>query len=345
MNDPVLTPSSLAIARFELAVYAVGFVLNLLLLVAYIKHRRDILVRTIDYLFVLIIVVHLGLSVLYTWMQAHVTLIHGGYTSSPDSDVLCQASGTIGLVVSGNAVTAHMLIAIERLMTVVLGVKDTRPTLLTILAFVEALTVTAAVQTHLAGGFVPTESGLYCFFPFETEGADPARLAGTVLTAAYCAMAAVIVLFSYTYIYIRVIRTSRRATGNDVPAPDEKGPTVAPDRTTHGAGDRERKVFYRCVGVVLVFLSTYLLEFSTFAYKVMTGAACPDWWDALASLMTGVDAIATPALMLLMIRKVAEAAVGVVGMRLSMFAVGNAGRRVQPMGDVSVPVSTEKATG
>ncbi|KAJ3173868.1 hypothetical protein HK101_011013 [Irineochytrium annulatum] len=337
MGDPGLPPSSLVFARVELAVYVAAFALNLILLVGYIKHRRDLLVRTIDYLFVLIVVIHLLMCVLFGWVIAYIAMIHGGFDGSPASDALCLASGTIAVELSGNAVTAHMLIAIERLMTVSGAVKDTRPTLLAILAVVEVLAATAVVLAHVTGGFEPSESGVGCFLPFRPDGAGVTRLLGTFVTASYCALASAIVLFSYTYIYITVILARRRATGTIIAISDEKGRAL-PGPPAHGAGgDRELKVFYRCIGVVLVFLSTYLLQFGTFAYRLVTGAPCPVWVDTLAATLSGSDALLTPVTMVLVNRKVAEAAASVVGLRLPTSAsAGDGGRRVHPVGDMTV---------
>ncbi|KAJ3173869.1 hypothetical protein HK101_011014 [Irineochytrium annulatum] len=306
MNGPGVPPSSAAFARVDLAVYMAAFPLNV-----------------------------------------DSTLIRGGYDNSPASVALCQVTGMVTFEVAGNAVTAHMLIAVERLMTVVFGVRDTRPTLIVILVVVEILMAIAAVQARLTGGFEPDDSGLFCFLPFAPGRTDLTRVIGTIMAASYCGLAATIVLVSYTYIYITVIR-SQRAIISKVDASGEKGfvSRSGPGRTEQGAGDREHKVFYRCVGVVLVFACTYLLEFCTLAYKLISAKKCPDWIEALASTLTSADALATPVMMVLVSTKVAEAAAGVVGIRLPAFLGGNGRRRVQPLvGDVTLQMGADANFG
>ncbi|KAJ3173872.1 hypothetical protein HK101_011017 [Irineochytrium annulatum] len=313
-----------AFPQIMLAIYA------LLLLVAYVKHRRDLLVRTIDHLFFLIILVHLVICVLYSWVQAYITLIHGGYDDSPAGDTLCQVDGILTLELAGNAVTVHVLVAIERWMTVVLGVKDTPPTLLAILAVVEVLFAAAiTIQLHSVRRFEPAESGLYCFFPSVTQADSPMAnsLIGTKMLGAYCGGATVIILSSYAYIYVVMVRSSRRTA-------DKPAIHTTHDMTPRG-GEREQRVFYRCVGVVAVFACTYLLEFSSIVYELMANAHVPGWIDALAATLSGLDAIASPVMMLLMNKKVAEAAAVVVGVRLPPWMSREGRRRVHPTATTS----------
>ncbi|KAJ3125925.1 hypothetical protein HK101_005830, partial [Irineochytrium annulatum] len=199
-----IPPTSEAFAQIMIAMYIIAIPLNLVLLVAYLKHRRELLVHTLDHLFLLIVALHLGWCILYAWLQNYITLFRHGYDDSPTSDILCQASGVVLLEISGNAIMTHVLIATERWLSVVWGLADTRSYLIAIAFVLETmLAVMAAVQTHSTRRFEPTESGLYCFFPFVAADGDYRPLLGTIIGSAYAVMTSTAILCSYAYIYVK----------------------------------------------------------------------------------------------------------------------------------------------
>ncbi|KAJ3144815.1 hypothetical protein HK101_002592 [Irineochytrium annulatum] len=386
-----ITPTAAAFTRVMIAAYSLAVPLNvspsaktglnlnlpqqLILLVAYVKHRRDLLVHTIDYLFLLIVGLHLCWCVLYAFLQNYITLERGGYDGSPTSNLLCQATGVVLIETSANAVLTHVLIAAERWLTVVRGMADTRPYLVAILVIAEGfLVVMIAVQLHSTRQFEPTESDLYCFFPFVARSGDWAPLAGTIMATVYSAVAATMVLSSYSYIYVKVIRASRRAADKTIlDISDEQEPkdtasrkvpednsnsrtatvslkvrdsaisrTSAEDNTVsikirdrtvsrngRAAGDHVREVFYRCVAIVCVFLTTYMLLFATMGYRVFMNKSVPGWVDALAAMLSVFDTVITPVMVAVMNKRVAEAVASVVGLRwvLNFYHRG----RVQPV--------------
>ncbi|KAJ3144816.1 hypothetical protein HK101_002593 [Irineochytrium annulatum] len=353
-------PSTIAFAWIELAVYAVAFPLNvssffdnlpaipvltkfqqLLLLVAYVKHRRDLLVRTVDCLFLLIIIVHIVWTIVFSWVQGYVNITLGGFDASTSSNIRCQAIGILLLETAGNAIATHVLIAVERWMTVVRGVRDTRPTLLAILASSEILfAVILVIQTHSTRPFEPEQSGLYCFFPFVAKGKDIASLAGTIMAGCFCLVSAGIVMGTYAYIYVVVIRTSRRAADNNEKtlACDSSGEHGSPQagRTARwGASEHDRRIFYRCVGVVGVYTTCYFLEFANFGYQLIANTRVADWVDGLAATLTAVDTLASPIMIVFMNKKLARAAASVVGLQIPEWWMTPGGRRghVHPVGD------------
>ncbi|KAJ3144814.1 hypothetical protein HK101_002591 [Irineochytrium annulatum] len=335
-----IPPSSQPFSRIMVGMYIVGAPMNLVLLIAYVKHRRELLVQAVDHLFLLIVIIHFGWCTIYAWLQCYVSLFRNGYDGSPTSHLLCQTTGVLLLETSANAILTHALIATERWLTVVRGIADTRPYLLTILGTAELLLVAMAViQLHSTRQFEPTVSGLYCFFPFVVPDGNYMPLLGTIMATTGCILAAVAILCSYAYIYVKVIRASQRVARHTVvDLSDEIGPplqrattTIRKARGVMGSDDHVRKVFYRCLGVVAVFGCTYLILFISLEYRLLANVNVPDWVDALAATLGACDTLITPVMITVMNRKVAEAVAEVVGMQW-VFRRG----RVQPVRALTV---------
>ncbi|KAJ3135567.1 tunicamycin resistance protein [Irineochytrium annulatum] len=324
------TTAHKALSMLTVIVYAVAFPVNGILLAAYVKYRRELLIHTIDHLFVLIIAFHLIWCTSFVATGAYAS-INATITGQPASltSVLCQMTGVISLETAGNAITTHVLIALERLLTVVVGVKDTARGIIVGVASVEVVfVIMAVIQVTSPRQFEPSEANLICFFPFVVpSGSSYAPLAGTIFAVVYCSLVAVVILGSYTYLYVVVIRSSRRVAADNMTdeSDDVKGAAQA---MTKAAREHERRVFYRCLGVVCVFMGVYLPEFGSIAYKLAANAHVQPGVDAMASGLAVFDTVLTPIMIAVMNRKVAEAAASVLGLRWVFKRFDR--RRVQP---------------
>ncbi|KAJ3165805.1 hypothetical protein HK101_012082 [Irineochytrium annulatum] len=317
-----IASSSQIMSRVVLAEYAMGLPFNAILMTAYIKHRRELLVRTIDHLFLFVILTHMSWAFVNAWIQAYVILTLDGFTASPQGAELCQTAGILVVVTVGNAITAHMLMSIDRWLIVVAGVRDSTPTVIVVGVCVELMFTSLAVaqSRYTERTFEPAESGLYCFFPFVTRG-DYADLTVTILASVYCVLASTIILCAYSHIYFRVIRMSKPSP----PSVNEDAPATIPLTQAHLAnlskkysGEVDtRRMFFRCLGVLAVFGGSYMLEFGNFAYKLATNQKVAGWVDGVAGMLTLLDTIATPTLIIAMNDKVMEAVEDVVGFKLS----------------------------
>ncbi|KAJ3193506.1 hypothetical protein HK101_004714 [Irineochytrium annulatum] len=348
-GDPA---SSLVLSRIMLVVYAVGLPLNVapaseqvILVAAYVKHRRDLLVRTIDYLFLLVVLVHLIWCVCFVWIQAYITLTLDGFAASGDLGfTLCQAAGIILLETAGNAIAVHMLMSIDRWLIVVARFRDSRPTLITIAVAIEVMFASIVVvqMRYSRRAFEPAESGLYCFFPFFATDGDYTDLTVTIFASGFCVVAASVIASAYAHIYFTAIRINRVPVVNNTSSHGSSAMRVNPvpavvantNSSSHNSGHGQqntatsllshkyanevdaRAIFFRCIGVVSVFMITYMFEFTLFGYKLIGNAPVAQWVDGLAATMTAVDTAATPILIVVMNNKVLKAFEDVVGFRL-----------------------------
>ncbi|KAJ3193509.1 hypothetical protein HK101_004717 [Irineochytrium annulatum] len=317
-----LAQSSQVVSWVMLAGYAVGLPLNAILVAAYIKHRRELLVRTIDHLFLFVIFTHMSWAFVNAWIQAYVVLTLDGFAASPQGVQLCQAAGIMMVATVGNAITAHMLMSIDRWLIVVAGVRDSRLTVIVIGLCVELIFAGLAVgqSKDTERAFEPAESGLYCFFPFITRR-DYADLTVTILASVYCALASTVILCAYSHIYFRAIRVCRPST----PLVEEDAPGTIPLKRAqlenlskkYSSEVDTRRMFFRCLGVLAVFGGSYMLEFGNFAYRLATNKEVAGWVDGVAGMLSLVDTIATPVLIVAMNDKVQKAVEDAVGLKLS----------------------------
>ncbi|KAJ3173871.1 hypothetical protein HK101_011016 [Irineochytrium annulatum] len=390
-----VSPASTAIAWLVLAIYTIAFPLNVryflaILLAAYVKHRRTLLQRTIDHLFLFIVLIELIWCILFAWMVAHIVIIRHGFDSSPEGDLLCQIAGVVVLETAGNAITTHMLIAIERWLTVVAGVRDSRVGIAALLLVLEAgfAGMAYAQWRVMSRRFEPAESGLYSFFPLLVgPSGDYAPLAVSIVAVGYCSLSTAVILGAYGYIYVTAIRVRRAVGSTGHGSSDEKRKRSRQERTTHTShttasdeshpsstdgrmsvdnavhptrvagttsdengvkaatlraatsrASEDRKLFFRCVAVLGVFLSTYSLAFYGFLYKLIANRYVSVTFDTVAMVLTSCDMVVTPIMIVVTNRKVAAAAADVVGMKMPSGMRGHGKGRVQPADDVGEPV-------
>ncbi|KAJ3188089.1 hypothetical protein HK101_009218 [Irineochytrium annulatum] len=332
-TDPAATvhgggPSSKVLTHVMIIEYAIGFPLNAIVVAAYIKHRRKLLVRTIDYLFLVVILSHLVWCVLFAWVQGYIVVTLGGFSETPRGILLCEVAGIMLLETAGHAITVHMLMSIDRWLVVVAKFKDTRPTLFTISACVELLFVGFGVaQMHSTRTFEPAESGLYCFFPFVTSRPDFRDLAVTIFVSGFCVSTATVVLGAYGHIYFRAIRIRRRAS---MAPPPEIVSAESGDGGVGAGGPRHisslgskyanevdtRQVFFRCIGILAVFLASYSFEFANFGYRLIVNGNVAGWVDGVASTMAAADTVATPIMIVCMNENLLKAVESLVGFTL-----------------------------
>ncbi|KAJ3192389.1 hypothetical protein HK101_006626 [Irineochytrium annulatum] len=332
------TDADKAFAWAAMPMYMAAIPLNAILLATYAKHRRELLVHTTDYLFVLLLIIEFSWAASFIWVEGYSTIYLGGFdAASPQKDIACQIAAVLAIETAGNATTVHMLIALERLLTVVVGLRDSRPVLLAVLTAVEVLfAVLIAVQIHTARGFEPAEDRFYCFFPLvRTPGGGFAELAPTLAVMSYIVLASTITLGSYFYIYFVVIRSSRRVTSSTVGG---GGPSLS-EKESHDkreARNRETKVFFRCVGVVVAFASTYLPAFALLAYEIAASTTVPEWLNGIGDLLGTADTFIAPVMIMLLNRGVARAAAATVGVRLPHWMLGD-GRHIPVHGMSAIP--------
>ncbi|KAJ3190923.1 hypothetical protein HK101_008252 [Irineochytrium annulatum] len=324
--DPQTDPPPLRmLLPVELSIYGVGLLLNGILLCSYIKNRKNLLVQVIDYLFLIVICFQLSWAIFFVWFAVSFMSLSPQHLGQ---SYLCPIVGVATIAIVFNAITIHMVIAVERWLVVVAGSRKTWP-LFGIAAFAESLiTVTSWVQMQTTRKFEVSGTGTLCAAPCIAINRNYSELSVTIVLTSYCAVATGIILYAYVHIYKRLLTVTRaldrpsgnRESGNDLVDTEYSG-TPAINREKH-------QVFYRCVGLVNVFLSTYAIELVAYVYKLASDQVMPAWVEALGEVLTTADVVATPIMIMFTNSKVLVAVESVVGMRLPPWkhGPGNNGR-------------------
>ncbi|KAJ3141378.1 hypothetical protein HK101_003415, partial [Irineochytrium annulatum] len=284
-DDEYNRSMALTLAPALFVVYVVGFALTVTLLTAYVRHRKELLATSTDLLFCVVLVVDLVNVVVNP--------------QSGWSRTACDVSGITVVGCAGTAIVTHALIALDRWLSVVARVQDSRPWLVGALIAQLLLFVNLSVgQTHFsARKFELMESGDYCFLPLVAIDGDYRDLAFSYFTACYCMLATGVVVAAYGHIYVRFIRTHAASDHKKDHSTrlNLRGPDVDLER---------RQVFFRCMSLAGAFLSTYSILFGNLIYRILADRHVPAWLDGLGGIVGNADLIVTPIMIIAMNKKV-----------------------------------------
>ncbi|KAJ3192358.1 hypothetical protein HK101_006701 [Irineochytrium annulatum] len=323
---------ALTIAPALIVVYVLGFALTVTVITAYVRHRKELLATSIDLLFCFVLVVDLIWCIACFSLEINVVV----NPQSGWSRTQCDVSGITVVGCAGNAIAAHAMIAVDRWLSVIARVQDSRPWLLGALVTQLLLFVVLSVgQTHFsARKFELMESGVYCFLPLVAIDGDYGDLIWSYFTTCYCVVATGVIVAAYGHIYVRFFRVRRSVHAQTHAESDDKKDIPGTRLNLRGPDfDLERRqVFFRCICLASAFLLTYSILFGNFMYRVLAGRHVPAWLDGLGGTVSSADLVVTPIMIVVMNKKVLRAVEAVIGIRLPPWRPADKGHNAEPVG-------------
>ena len=244
-----------------------------------------------------------------------ISLANGGF-EGPVGEANCQYQGVVTTAFFGLAFGGHLLLALERYTRIVKNRELTKRHMMAWLAFISVLLICECAISF--GHFRLMANGTYCLYAF----VDPAPTLR--IPAIICIVYSLGILgginFCYSMIYLRArslfsgsgkdSKGSNGKDGNSNLSPSMRDPELQTYNThdTGVTGAREqRSLLFRCLAVLIVFMTFYTPSFLLFLYELVSGAYAPRIIHWIATIMASVDCNVSPLLFIYLNRDYRDA--------------------------------------
>ncbi|KAJ3086478.1 hypothetical protein HK102_013060 [Quaeritorhiza haematococci] len=333
MPTPLSSSLFNAASIAHLVIASLGVLLNGILLFSIIKDRRRIQPRRNDFLPCLILIGGLFIWSLTLFIGYTGVIANNGITDNAVGSFICNFQGFGIHVVTGVAVSGHVILAMERHSTIILNQPAPAKAVIGHLVGVIIIQSTTAI-IHMAltePSFEPLESGTLCLFLFTSLNMVDVWLPITSMIA--LSLTFPILWVVYLKIYMRVSsvergvkdagrvselvlsstpsfdsqNTSEYQTEIRSMEPSESATSKTPDPTLTSTEPKnptniftalQRRVLKRCVLILLFFQAFYGPTVFTIIYRLITRQRIDATLEACCTLFAELDTPVTPIMFL-----------------------------------------------
>ena len=221
------------------------------------------------------------------------------------SETNCRVQGTFVSAFNGVAFAGHFILAVERFYRIVLNRDLTAKTMQLWLMLHGTLLTALSVFGYPSHRV--SASGLYCLFAFsrtETELRIP-----SILCVAYCLVVLLAISFCYGMIYVRARNlfrktaevSARKNSEGKSASGSSRQPTDLMTYNNHDTGvandSMQRSLLFRCLAVLITFVTFYTPTFFIFMYELISAGPFPSRHFAFfANIVVTLDYNVSPLL-------------------------------------------------
>ncbi|KAJ3086480.1 hypothetical protein HK102_013062 [Quaeritorhiza haematococci] len=324
-----------AVSIAHLAIASLGLLLNGILLFSIVKERRRIQPRRNDFLPCLILISSLFIWSLTLFIGYTGVIANKGITDDAVGSFICNFQGFGIHVVTGVAISGHVILAMERHGTIVLNQPMPAKAVMAALMGITFIQATMTI-IHMAltePSFEPLESGTLCLFLLTSVNTVDVWLPVTSMIALSLTFPTLWMV--YLTIYMRVLSVERglkdagrfselSVVVTSTPSfesqnvsehqtemksiePSKSSKPPYPTLTSTRSGPKiptnifttlQRRVLKRCVLILLCFQAFYGTTVFAVVYRLITRQRIDATLEACCTLFTELDTPVTPIMFL-----------------------------------------------